>query len=267
VRGSGCSHDNGPPGPDSGDRVCPDPALDVLYADPDIVAINKPAGLLVHRTTLDFGIRTSAMQKLRDQLQARVYPAHRLDRATSGALLFALDPVAHERLSTAFEYGGVAKRYLAIVRGWPPDTMTIDYPLRRLSDDGETLEEQTAQRAVTALRSLARIELPVPIDRYPAARYALVELRPATGRRHQLRRHLKHANHPIVGDTTYGKGTHNRLYRERFGCNRMLLHASRLELAQPTSGQPLRIDAPLPADFAALITALGFADALTGDAD
>jgi tRNA pseudouridine65 synthase len=219
----------------------------------------------VHRTKLDFGVRSSAMQQLRDQLGARVYPAHRLDRATSGALLFGLDAVAHERLSTAFEYGAIAKRYLAIVRGWPPDALTIDYPLRRLSDDGEVLEAETAQHAVTALRTFARIELPVPIDRYPAARYALVELRPATGRRHQLRRHLKHANHPIVGDTTYGKGAHNRLYRERFGCNRLLLHASRLELAQPTSGQPLTIDAPLPPGFAAVVAALGFPDTPRGE--
>ena len=196
------------------------------------------------------------MQRLRDQLGVRVYPAHRLDRATSGVLLFALDPVAHERLSTAFEYGGIAKRYLAIVRGWPPDVLTIDHPLRRLSDDGEVLEAETAQQAITSLRTLARTELPVPIDRYPAARYALVELRPTTGRRHQLRRHLKHANHPIIGDTTYGKGAHNRLFRERFGCKRLLLHASRLELTQPTSGQPLAIDAAPPPDFAAVVAAL-----------
>jgi tRNA pseudouridine65 synthase len=263
ARGSGLRHVDGPPGADSGGQVCPDPSLEVLYADEDLVAINKPAGLLVHRTPLDFGVRTSALQQLRDQLQARVYPAHRLDRATSGVLLFALDAVAHERLSTAFEYGGVAKRYLAIVRGWPADTLTIDYPLRRLSDDGEALAGETAQQAVTALRTLARVELPVPIDRYPAARYALVELRPATGRRHQLRRHLKHANHPIVGDTTYGKGTHNRLFRERFASSRMLLHASRLEFSQPTSGQPVTIEAPLQPDFATVVAALGFADRLT----
>ena len=219
----------------------------------------------MHRTKLDFGVRTSALQQLRDQLGTRVFPAHRLDRATSGALLFALDPVALERLSTAFEYGGVAKRYLAIVRGWPPDVLTIDYPLRRLSDDGEALGLESAQAAITSLRTLARTELPIPIDRYPAARYALVELRPTTGRRHQLRRHLKHANHPIVGDTTYGKGSHNRLFRERFGCNRLLLHAARLELSQPTSGQSLAIDAPLPRDFAGVIAALGFPEQRLGD--
>jgi len=227
-----------------------------------VVVINKPSGLLVHRTKLDFGVRTSAVQQLRDQLSTHVYPAHRLDRPTSGALLFALDPIAHQRLSSAFEHGAIAKRYLAIVRGWPPDDMTIDHPLRRLSDDGIALGEETAQRAVTSLRTLARTELPVPIDRYPAARYALVELTPTTGRRHQLRRHLKHANHPIIGDTTYGQGTHNRLFRERFGCSRLLLHASRLELAHPSSGVTLTVPAPPLADFAAVAISLGFAEAL-----
>lgn len=227
------------------------------------MAIGKPAGLFVHRTRLDPEARTYAVQRLRDQLRAPVYPAHRLDRATSGALLFALDTVTHRQLSMAFEYGGVAKRYLALVRGWPPDTLHIDHPLRRMSDDGDILPDAgDAQAAVTAVRTLGRIELPIPVDRYPAARYALVELRPTTGRRHQLRRHLKHASHPIVGDTTYGKGPHNRLFRAHFGAERLLLHAVELALAHPATGVPLRVIAPPPPDFAGVVDALGLGAAL-----
>lgn len=192
-----------------------------------------------------------------------MYPAHRLDRATSGALLFALDTVTHRQLSMAFEYGAVSKRYLAIVRGWPPQVLHIDHPLRRMTDDGDILPDAgDAQPSSTALRTLARIELPIPIDRYPAARYALVELRPTTGRRHQLRRHLKHVSHPIVGDSTYGKGPHNRLFRERFGCERLLLHAIELGLSHPATGEPLRVLAPPPPDFESVATLLGMQAAL-----
>jgi tRNA pseudouridine65 synthase len=220
--------------------------------------------LFVHRTRLDPGALTYAMQRLRDQLGTAVYPAHRLDRATSGALLFALDTSTHRQLSMAFEYGGVSKRYLAIVRGWPPDALRIDHPLRRMTDDGDILpDEGNAQPSTTNMVTLARVELPIPVDRYPAARYALVELRPTTGRRHQLRRHLKHISHPIIGDTTYGKGSHNRMFRERFACDRLLLHAVELVLAHPASGAALRVLAPPPADFAVVANALGLGPALT----
>lgn len=219
----------------------------------------KPAGLFVHRTRLDRGVRSSVLQQLRDQLGQSVYPVHRLDRATSGVLLVALDPLSHRQLSMAFEFGGITKRYLALVRGWPADDVRIDYPLRRLDDDGVALGEDTAQPATTLVRTLARVELPIPIDRYPATRYALVALEPTTGRRHQLRRHLKHIGHPILGDTSYGKGNHNRLVRERFGAHRLLLHATHLEFAHPTDGRTLAVHAPAPADFADVATAMGIA--------
>ncbi|MCX7057831.1 MAG: pseudouridine synthase [Proteobacteria bacterium] len=225
--------------------------------------MGKPSGLFVHRTRLDPGATSYAMQRLRDQLGMAVYPAHRLDRATSGALLFALDTATHRQLSMAFEYGGVTKRYLAIVRGWPPDTLHIDHPLRRMTDDGVILpDEGNAQPSTTHLRTLARVEIPIPVDRYPAARYSLVELRPTTGRRHQLRRHLKHVSHPIIGDTTYGKGTHNRMFREHFGSDRLLLHAVELVLAHPADGATLRVLAPPPANFATIATTLGLGAAL-----
>jgi tRNA pseudouridine65 synthase len=208
----------------------------------------------VHRTALDSRATAFAVQRLRDQLGRPVYPAHRLDRATSGVLLFALEPAVHARLAAAFEAGEVAKRYLAIVRGWPAEALTIDHALSRLEEDAPG----AARPARTRLTRLATAELPLRVDRYPTSRYALVELEPLTGRRHQLRRHLRHVDHPIIGDTTYGQGRHNRLFRERFGSTRLLLHALSLRLRHPLTGDWLSIVAPPPADFAAVAAALGW---------
>jgi tRNA pseudouridine65 synthase len=193
------------------------------------------------------------VQRLRDQLGRHVWPAHRLDRATSGVLLFALSPEVLARLAASFAAGAVTKRYLAVVRGWPPAALTIDHPLARLDDE----HEGPARAAVTRLERLATVELPVRVDRYPTSRYALVALEPESGRRHQLRRHLKHAGHPIIGDTTYGQGRHNRLFRERFGLGRLLLHAAALGLDHPLDGTRLTIEAAPPADFADVVAACG----------
>ncbi len=238
--------------------VCRDSDLEILYADEAIVAIQKPAGLLVHRTRLDVTATGFAMQRLRNQLGRSVYPAHRIDRATSGVLLFALAPDIAARLGAAFEAGDVNKRYLAIVRGWPTSGVTIDHPLTRLADDVHPgTPTPPPQSAITEVDCLATAEVEVRVDRYPVSRYALVEARPLTGRRHQLRRHLRHIHHPIVGDTTYGQGRHNRLFRERFGSWRLLLHAERMTLPHPLSGIPLTIVAPPPPDFVAVTDSLG----------
>ena len=246
--------------PDSS-PVCRDPPLEILYQDDDLVAIAKPSGLLVHRTRLDAWARDFAVQRLRDELGCSVYPVHRLDKATSGVLLFALNALALGEVSAAFERGAVGKRYLAIVRGWPPATLEIDHPLTRLHDAYEPGEPvQGVQPAVTRLRLLATAELPVCVDRYPVSRYALVELAPESGRRHQLRRHLKHAGHPIIGDTTYGQGRHNRLFRSRFANERLLLAAVALSLRHPRTGAALAISAPPAADFARIAACLGWPD-------
>lgn len=242
--------------------VCREGALEILYRDESLIAIDKPSGLLVHRTPLDREARVFAVQRLRDQLGQPVYPAHRLDRATSGVLLFALSPDVHARLARAFADGVVEKHYLAIVRGWPPPTLTIDHALSRLDDDdGDSQRGAGPRAAVTELKRLATAEIPVRVDRYPAARYALVALRPRTGRRHQLRRHLKHANHPIIGDTSYGQGRHNRLFRERLGCQRLLLAATALTLQHPVHGTPLVIRARLAPAFDSAAQQLGWTDA------
>lgn len=233
--------------------------LPILFRDEHLVAIDKPAGLLVHRTTLDARERRFALQMLREQIGCRVQAVHRLDKGTSGVLLFALNDEAGRLLSASFAQQQVAKRYLAIVRGHPPEAGEIDHALRRCVHVSERAGQAVAlpaQEAVTRYRRLATIELPYRVDRYPTSRYALVELEPLSGRRHQLRRHLKHIAHPIIGDTTYGKGAHNRLFQTLFACERLLLACTEVRLAHPLSGIPLVVTAPLARDFARLLDRL-----------
>ena len=231
--------------------------LPILFQDEHLVAIHKPAGLLVHRTELDRHETRFAVQLLRDQIGARVWPAHRLDRGTSGVLLFALDPGTASHLGQQFEHQAVDKTYLGVVRGHPPESGLIDHPLARRFDDLEPAG--ATQPARTHYRRLATVELPVAVDRYPTSRYALLKLHPETGRRHQLRRHLKHIAHPIIGDATYGKGRHNRMFTERYLCGRLLLACTRLALRHPANGKPLVVQAPPDEDFQSVLAALGWA--------
>ena len=235
--------------------------LPIIYQDERVVAIHKPSGLLVHRSELDRHETCFAVQLLRDQLGRHVYPAHRLDRGTSGVLVFALDKDTARALGGQFERQEVIKTYLAVVRGHPPEAGRIDHALSRRRDDAEWVGERStdeAQPAVTDFRRLATCELPHQVDRYPTSRYALVELTPHTGRRHQLRRHLKHIAHPIIGDATFGKGRHNRLFQQLFGCHRMLLACVRMQLRHPIDGRPLDLCAPPDGEFAAVLAALGW---------
>ena len=250
-----------------------DDALTILYRDEQLIAIDKPAGLLVHRTDLDRHETRFAVQLLRDQIGQHVHPVHRLDRGTSGVLLFALERDVGRQLSQQFEAQRVDKTYLAVVRGHPAPAGRIDHPLTRRYDAYETRQAASetraiaAQPAITDFRRLAVAELPQRVDRYPSSRYALVELSPHTGRRHQLRRHLKHIAHPIIGDATYGKGAHNRLFEQLFGCRRLLLACLAMRLTHPSSGRPLTLRAPLADDFARLLAQLGWADVRYGAGD
>jgi tRNA pseudouridine65 synthase len=240
--------------------------LAILHHDEYLCAVHKPSGLLVHRTQLDRGETRFAVQLVRDLVGRRVHPVHRLDRGTSGVLLFALDREVARALGAQFAERAVGKRYLAIVRGHPPEAGTIDHALARTRDDYEGAPPAGGscdpQPAVTHYRRLAVAELPHAVDRHPTSRYALLELRPETGRRHQLRRHLKHAAHPIIGDATYGKGRHNRLFTALFGSDRLLLACVELRLVHPATGEPLVLRAPPAADFGAVAAALGWDEAL-----
>lgn len=204
----------------------------------------------MHRTGLDAGENRFAMQMLRDQLGRPVWPIHRLDKGTSGVLLFALDAAVARTLGTAFESGeGLHKSYRAMVRGWPPATGAIDHPLRRMPDDMRQGRDEV-QPAVTRFSTLARLTLPVPYGHHEQTRCALVALQPLTGRRHQLRRHMKHVSHPIIGDATHGKGPLNRTLASWLHMQRLWLHALRLEMRHPITGQPLVIEAPMGTEWA-----------------
>ncbi len=231
--------------------------LPVLFQDRDLVVVSKPAGLLVHRTSLDKGETQFAMQLLRDQIGQSVYPVHRLDRPTSGALIFALNPVTARQLSEEFAARRVEKTYLTVVRGIPAaKTMRIDYPLREELDaisDRLAESSKPAQEAVTEAEVLATVDLPYRVDKFPTSRYALVRARPLTGRKHQIRRHLRHLGHPIIGDVNHGVGKHNRFFASQFQSKRLLLACTAIAFMHPASGQKLTVKAPLANDFADLL--------------
>jgi len=213
-------------------------ALTILFRDASLIAVDKPAGLAVHRGWARE--RDVAMVRLRDQIGAHVFPVHRLDRATSGVLLFALSAEVAARVCEAFATGKTEKTYLALVRGVPPEEILVDHPL-------PPGEDSHAPR-VSAQTMVLRREV--------FGRYSLVEARPLTGRLHQVRRHLKHLSCPLIGDVNYGKGELNRLFRERHGLHRLFLHATRLRLPHPALGGQLEIASPLPAELNAVLQAL-----------
>jgi len=234
---------------------------EVIYQDEHLVAINKPSGLLVHRSLIDRHETRYALQLVRDQIGQYVYPVHRLDKPTSGVLLFGLSSDSARELSSQFVAGGVRKHYLAVVRGHCPAEGCIDYPLKderdRIADRDRSIELPT-RNAITHYRRLATAELPVAVERYPHTRYSLVALRPETGRRHQLRRHLKHIGYPLIGDAKHGKGVHNRFFRAQYDCPRLLLACTTLELTHPVSGRSLVLQASLDAPFQRVLKTFGW---------
>lgn len=227
--------------------------LRVLYRDPHLIAIDKPSGLLCHRSEIARDVHVYALQLVRKLVGRRVYGPHRLDRGTSGVLLFGLDREIARALADAFAGHEVDKTYHAIVRGHPPAEGTIDHAIAT-SETGEPKE------AVTDYTVLARGALPVPVGNYPETWAALVRLHPRTGRRHQLRRHLVHIRHPIIGDTTYGDGKNNRVFRAELGIDRLMLYASRLALTHPVTGERIEIHAPPEPQLTAACARFGWPD-------
>ncbi|PMR69235.1 pseudouridine synthase [Halomonas heilongjiangensis] len=240
------------------------PPLTILHQDDHLVVVHKPAGLLVHRTALARGERAFLLQRLRDQLGRRVYPVHRLDRPTSGIMVFALSPEIATPLAEAFAERRVAKRYLAVVRGLGPEHEWLDYPLRE-EDGSRPKAEMPALAALTEVRRLDSVELPVQVDRYPRSRYSLMEARPRTGRRHQIRRHLSHRGYPIIGDAKHGKGNHNRFFAERLDSPRLLLAAVGLAFDHPVEEHRLELSGALDAGMTALFRRFGWAGHLPPD--
>jgi tRNA pseudouridine65 synthase len=226
------------------------PVLDILFHDADLVAINKPHGLLVHRSSIAADASEFALQILRDQLRQTVFPAHRLDRKTGGVLLFALNKDTEKAMQRQFMENQVDKTYLAIVRGHTPDEQEIDYPLRK--------ENGTLQDAFTRYKTLNRAELDVPFGNHPTSRYSLVQANPETGRMHQLRKHFAHIFHPIIGDRTHGCNKQNKLFKERWQMETMLLHASQLGFTHPVTSEAITINAPLQPEFIRVMELMGW---------
>jgi tRNA pseudouridine65 synthase len=232
--------------------------LDIIFEDDHYVAINKPNGLLVHRTRIAEEKKEFALQMLRDQLGHKVYAVHRLDRGTSGVLLFAKNPEAAAPLVKLFEERETGKIYYAIVRGYTPESATIDNPIRPDKDH----QHKEAQDAVTHYTRLATIELPIPVGRYQTARYSLVQVKPETGRMHQIRKHFAHIRHYIIGDKKHGDWRHNKMYMEELDSQTMHLHASDLYFTHPFTGQPIHIQAPLSPSMATICRRFNWNEAL-----
>ena len=197
----------------------------IIYEDEHLIAIHKPSGILVHRTRISEDT-VFVLQLLRDQLGYYIYPVHRLDRMTSGVLIFGKTKEAASKLSELFREQKISKTYLAVVRGHLADTGTIDYPLARSS-------EHQKQPAVSDYRTLDQTEIPHAISRYPTSRYSLMEIQPKTGRFHQIRKHFAHLRHPVIGDRPHGDCKHNKYLREKLGIATMLLHAASISFTHP----------------------------------
>lgn len=224
--------------------------LTILHQDADYVAVDKPAGMLVHRTGLAAEANVFVLQTLRDQLSREVFPCHRLDRPTSGVLLFALHREALREAQTALSSKAARKTYLAVVRGWTDPEGCIDYPLRSELNPGKE------QEALTRYRTLRHSSVDHPVGRYEQARFSLLELQPETGRTHQLRRHLAHIRHPILGDSRHGDGAQNRFFRERCQGRHLMLRATRIEWPLAPGQASLCIQAPENPEFQRLLGCL-----------
>src|ERR1700754_3052628 len=228
------------PSPRAGRAARPDRMLESLHQDDDIVAVNKPANLAVHRSKFVGPHDALLIHLLREQGEGRLQLAHRLDRATSGVLLVGRSQEVAAQLGEQFMGRSVRKRYIAVVRGWPePEEGTVDCLLPGSRDTGPRRE------ASTDYRRLGTVEVDIPLGRYEKQRYAFVAAEPRTGRFRQIRKHFAHIHHPIVGDSQHGRGDHNRLFKQHFASHRMLLHAAALSFEHPTDGRALTIEAGL----------------------
>jgi len=217
------------------------PMLEILFLDEYLVAINKPHGLLVHRSKIAVNTDEFALQLLRDQLNKKVYPCHRLDRKTSGVLLFAFSSEVQKLVNDQFMAKTVVKEYFAIVRGFILESGRINYPLTDLK--GKTKD------ALTYFEVMETSEIPIPLGKFETSRYSLVLIKPETGRMHQIRKHFAHIFHPIVGDRPHGCNKQNKLFLEKWNMKSMLLHAYKLKLKHPILSNEIEISAEISSEF------------------
>lgn len=212
--------------------------IEILFVDSHIVIVNKPTGLLVHRTRIAEEENEFLLQKVRDQLQLKLYPVHRLDRPTSGVVIFALTSEDANIFSRMIQSNEVEKEYIALVRGWFPDEVDLDYPVKN--------EKGNVKDAHTFFKNERHFELDIPSGRYSTTRYSLIKCFPKSGRWHQLRQHLAHLRHYIINDRVHGDGKCNRFYSDHFRVRDMFLHASRISFIHPHTKDQMLIEASLP---------------------
>lgn len=233
--------------------------IEIVHEDAALLAVNKPAGLLVHRSKIAADERDFLLERLQEKVGIPLFLAHRLDRATSGVVLLAKSREIAGELGRQFMDRSVNKRYLAVVRGWPEAEGTIDYPLPDVRDNSPR------KVAVTQWRVLATATVPIELGKYPEQRYALVEASPQTGRYRQIRKHFHHVSHHVIGDTSHGRGDHNRLWRTHFGMHRMLLHAWKLRFTHPVDSNTLTLTAAVDETWRRVLERLGWSEALGGE--
>ncbi len=237
-------------------------SLTVLFEDDALIAVDKPSGLLVHRSFLDKHETQFAMQMVRDQIGQHVFPLHRLDRPTSGILLFAKSAEIASQMQAQFVEKTIQKRYVALTRGFAPEYTFLDKPLKYHKDklgDKHMQEDKAPQEAQTAFHLLDTAVIDKPLGKFPTVRYSLVSCFPKTGRKHQIRRHLKHLSHPIIGDVNHGDNTHNHFFVEEFGIKRLMLFATDVRLMHPLTNKHIDIHAPFDESTLALFAKLGWA--------
>lgn len=234
----------------------------ILYEDDYLIAVDKPSGLLVHPSWISQPDEPTLMGLLKDHCRLeKLHTIHRLDRATSGIILVGKEVESSKRMQVQFQAREVKKEYECLVRGWLQDTTgSIDYPLVPKYDkfaDPLASQDKEAKSAVTDYRVIGQTELDIPVGRYSTSRYSRVACFPHTGRKHQIRRHMKHLLHPIIGDTKYGEGRHNRMFREHFHLHRLVLMAKSIQFTHPITDKTLTLHAGLPSDIEELYVHLG----------
>lgn len=232
--------------------------FNILKIDKNFIVVNKPSGILVHKSGIDKRENIFMLQELRDQLGKKVYPVHRLDKPTSGVIIFAFNKEYARYFHTQFSENLIEKSYLALVRGYISDNIHIDHPIQ----DKKVFRNQNREKipfksALTDIRPLQNIELPIPNGKYQTSRYSFLQIFPQTGRYHQIRRHLKHISHPIIGDTAYGKTEHNNIFRKHFNNNRLLLHARSITFINPENNKKEKYICHLPENFKNILQAIG----------
>lgn len=218
-------------------------AINIIYEDEYMIVVNKPNNFLIHQSHYARNINEpTLLEFLHEQLGYQIYPAHRLDRKTSGIILLAKEKEFVKEFQALFTTNDIIKTYYAIVRGFSKTSGTIDSPVK--NDDTGVYKD-----AVTNYKTINNIALDIPVRPYDGSRYSLMKLTPSTGRMHQLRKHLNKISHPIVGDYKYGDRFHNRMFETEFNCKYLFLHAYSISFIHPITNQQMNLTADFPTDW------------------